>query len=317
MRSYCTLFDHSYLSRGLVMYESLFRYEKDAQLFILAMDDICFRKLSSLDLKHAVIIRSSDFEGPQLKKLKQERGHAEYCWTCSSFLIEYVLDHYGTGMCTYLDADICFFNSPELLFEEMGGNAVLITPHNFSDYCDCTKESGKYCVQFLPFCDDDRGRRILSSWKNKCIQCCEMSPERGYCGDQKYLDEWSAAYEGVCETACLGAGVAPWNVERFLLFYKDGHLMLKDRRTEEITPVIFYHFHQLVLFDKDVVRLTHTGYHISPDAVDMIYAPYLKMIKEIHKQYHLEPEIDYNGLQHYRDTDLRKLGKNYCRLSSL
>lgn len=316
MRFYCTLFDHTYLSRGLALYESLFQYEKEATLFILAMDDLCYNKLETLKLKNVVLIRESEFQNTELRKIKNGRGKGEYCWTCTSFLIEFVLNKYQVGLCTYLDSDIFFFHSPDHIFEAIKGYSVLMTPHNFAEYCDFTKSSGRYCVQFLPFINDESGHEILKDWKQKCIQCCEFIPEKGYCGDQKYLDDWKANFRRVGETEDIGIGVAPWNIDRFELNHKGGQLFIYETKIKKEESLIFYHFHGLKFYDNGVVRVSDPFYKISCDAVKYIYVPYFEKIKEIHWKYHLE-EADYDGVEQSKGMDLAHLGKNFYRLSGL
>lgn len=61
----------------------------------------------------------------------------------------YVLDHYDVDSCTYIDADLYFFSSPQILIDEVGDNSVMITEHRYTEKYDQTKTSGKYCVQFV------------------------------------------------------------------------------------------------------------------------------------------------------------------------
>lgn len=317
MRTYCTLFDHTYLSRGLALYDSLFRYEKDAVLYILAMDNICYLKLKELNLEYARIICETEFENDELKKLKRERGRAEYCWTCTSFLIEYIFDNYEVSMCTYLDADIYFFHSPDKIFEEMQGASVLITPHNYAEYCDLSRESGRYCVQFLPFVNDEKGRAVLKNWKENCADCCEISLEKGCCGDQKYLDDWMEHFDGIYETKSLGIGVAPWNAARFSVYQKYGQLYIFEKRIKQEDLLIFYHFHGLKFFDKDIVRTAPQMYDFDKDVLCEIYSVYINEIEKVHFKYHLETEINYDGAEHYRSLETEALSKNYYRKSWL
>lgn len=317
MRHYCTLFDHSYLSRGLALYESLMRYEKDMMLYILAMDEICYRKLESLKLERVRLICCEEFEDEELRKKKSERTWAEYCWTCSSVLIEYVLCKYQVDMCIYLDSDIFFFGSPAEIFSEMGHASVLITPHNFAAYCDLTKNSGRYCVQFIPFVNDENGRKVLADWKEKCLECCKIEVQKGHCGDQKYLDDWPQIFEGVYETANLGVGVAPWNVARFQLNKRGENLFVYEKELKTEYPFIFYHYHGLKFYDNDIVRLTHKTYDIDSDVVREVYTVYFRAIQEVHRKYMLNDGYDYDGTEHDEKLDIERLGKNYYKLSKV
>ena len=62
MHYYCTLFDSSYLTRGIAMLESLQKHSQDYHLYILAFDDIAYKILNDLNYPHTTIISMQDFE---------------------------------------------------------------------------------------------------------------------------------------------------------------------------------------------------------------------------------------------------------------
>ena len=53
------------------------------------------------------------------------------------------------------------------------------------------------------------GRRVLTWWKEKCMEWCFDIPEPDRMGDQKYLNGWPEKFPGVWELQHLGGGVAP------------------------------------------------------------------------------------------------------------
>lgn len=63
-----------------------------------------------------VVLRQNVFETDELLALKRERSKAEYCWTCTSVIIEYVLNHFLVQSCTYLDSDLYFYSDPKIIF---------------------------------------------------------------------------------------------------------------------------------------------------------------------------------------------------------
>ena len=112
MLTFCTLFDSNYLDKGLVLHESMTKVMKDFRLYILAMDDRCCDILNSMKLSNVTVISLKEFEDEELLKIKAERSRAEYCWTCSASLIDYVLETYKEAYCTYIDSDLYFFKNP-------------------------------------------------------------------------------------------------------------------------------------------------------------------------------------------------------------
>jgi hypothetical protein len=136
MYSYCTLFDSNYLTRGLAMYESLKKHSDDFHLYIFAFDDKSYDLLKKLDLNFITIISLKEFEDEELLKVKDERSAGEYCWTCTPSTIKYCIETYSLDSCTYLDADLYFFDNPSVLIEEMGSKSVLITEHRYTPIYD-------------------------------------------------------------------------------------------------------------------------------------------------------------------------------------
>ena len=119
MTSLCTLFDSNYLDKGIVLYNSLEKVSKDFCLYVLAMNDKCYEVLTDLNFPNLTPIKLEDFENEELKKAKSNRSRGEYCWTCSSSLIKYLLTTYDIDHCTYVDADMCFYQDPQVLIDEM------------------------------------------------------------------------------------------------------------------------------------------------------------------------------------------------------
>ena len=94
MLTFCTLFDSNYLDKGLVLQESLEKVIPDYKLYILAMDKQCESILKQLQLNHVVVISQEEFEDEELREIRKERSRAEYCWTCSASLIDYIFETY-------------------------------------------------------------------------------------------------------------------------------------------------------------------------------------------------------------------------------
>ncbi len=182
------------------------------------MDDLCFEILDDLSLQHAVLIPLASFESERLLSVKESRSKGEYCWTSTPYAISYVLDNYDVKECTYLDADLYFYNSPSILLDEFDKSrkSVLITEHRYTKEYDQSSTSGIYCVQFMTFKNNFEGKKILNWWQERCIEWCFNRYEDGKFGDQKYLDDWLTRFEGsVHVLEHLGGGVAPWNVQQY------------------------------------------------------------------------------------------------------
>lgn len=244
--NFCTLFDSYYLTRGLALYDSLSSNIVDFTLYIFAFDDRCFNILKELNLENASIIQLHEFEDEKLLSVKPHRTVAEYCWTSTASTIFFCIKKYNLDHCTYLDADIYFFCSPEKIFEELGESSIGITPHRFSTRFKSSEVLGKYCVQFVYFRNDKNGMEALIWWRDKCLEWCFAKMEENRYGDQKYLDYFPSLFKGVKVIENLGAGLAPWNIKNYLYKLIDETLyIIQHDDIQNAKQLIFYHYQGL------------------------------------------------------------------------
>jgi hypothetical protein len=273
MRNLCTLFDSNYVTRALVMYRSLERTGEDFRLYAVCLDELAYDVLRKLALPRLAPISLADFETAELRAVKAERSVAEYCWTCTPHVIRHVLDKYALPEVTYVDADLCFYAPPALLFDEFAasGASVLITDHRYTPRYDLSAKSGIYCVQFMSFRADARGLKALRWWGERCLEWCYARFEDGKFGDQKYLDDWPRRFEGVHVLQHLGGGVAPWNVQQYVI-----RAEAPGRLTVNGTPVVFYHFHRYRHYADGAHDLG--AFRLTPEVVDLVYRPYVRAL---------------------------------------
>ena len=294
MMYFCTLFDSNYLSRGLTMYESLKRVTNDFHLYVFPFDEAALNVLRSLNLSNVTVISLDEFEDEQLLAIKPSRSNVEYCWTSSSSAILYVLETFGVPHCTYIDADLFFYDSPKILLDEMRDESILITAHRYARRNDISHLSGIYCVQFTVFKNDTRGLTALRWWRNACLEWCYAREEGGKFGDQKYLDDWPTRFAGVHVLNHLGGGVAPWNVELYDFVEENGIIAGRERKSGLRFDLIFYHFHYLRYYDNGSVDLG--GYRLPENIRITFYQPYLKALdrsKEMIRQ--IDASFDPHG----------------------
>lgn len=271
MRQYATLFDSNYLPKGLALYESLKRHSSEPfKLYVLPLDQATHETLRNLNLLNVELVDRDDFERtmrwqPHGEGLKENRTHAEYCWTCASNLVEQLLLLKRLPEMTYLDADLFFFSDPSPVFKEIGKRSIAITPHQFPDNKEKPRllKSGFFNVGFVSFKRTPKGMRCLLQWAAQVRKRC--SAEVG-CGDQVYLDSWPQEFGE--EVAVLGIGVnmGPWNLSAHDVSLRGGKVYLGEH------PLVCYHAHEYVHGQ----RLTN--YPLRPQDIELVYAPYVDAI---------------------------------------
>ena len=279
----CTLYNSLYLDKGLVLYDSLCRCSKDFKLYVLCMDDKCYEVLTDLKQVHHIPIRLQDFESAnkELISVKPSRTLGEYFWTCGSLFLKYVIEKFNPDYCTYIDADMAFYDDPQCIIDEMirRNASVSIVGHRFSHHAKEQEwKVGKYCVECNTFKNDKNGIELLNIWANQCLDYCSIDGDGIHWADQKYMDNWVDDYPYVIELENLGAGVAPWNISQYKLkSYNDSHITLqcKDRSW----PLLFYHFEGITYLSENKADLHVFKYWgIQEKLVYSLYDPYLSEI---------------------------------------
>ncbi len=281
---FCTLFDSNYLDKGITLYKSMEKCIGEFRLYVFAFDEKCYEILKSENYEHLIPISLKEFETPELLNVKKERTRAEYCWTCSPWIIKYVLDNYDESICTYIDADMAFFSSPQPVFDEMRINkcSIIIVPHRYETE-EKEREAynlrGVYCVEFNTFVKDENGYKALSWWADRCLEWCyyAVPGTTEWYGDQKYLNVFPEMFSGVMICDHCGVGMAPWNIT--LLDYdreSDGVPIVVEKKSGKEYPVVIYHFESVSFVTKHI--LFAPSYTKSKRLHQLVYDEYIEML---------------------------------------
>ncbi len=245
MQYYTTFFDINYLSRGLALWGSLNKESKQPfVLYILCLDEDVFNYFEKNNTLNVKTIKLANIENkyPILKSSKENRKNYEYYFTLKSFLCLYILETNPTvEQITIMDADLLFFDDPYKIIDYYKQYSILITPHLFPDRIKHFEINGKYNAGFQSFKNDQYGLKCLRVWANNCAEWCfdyYDNVNQRY-ADQKYIDRWMEENENIVSIELMGAGIAPWNIERYNINYSNNKPFIgKD-------PVIYYHYHGL------------------------------------------------------------------------
>lgn len=279
MRSYCTLFDRNYLSRGLALHASLARHGGNFRLYILCLDGPTYEALSALALPGVELISDATLEAwdRDLQAARSNRNAVEFYFTCKSVLMRHVFASYdGVDRITYLDSDLYFFSDPAAVEREFAHSAIALTPHRFPDRLAFMKRSGVYNAGWISVAASAEGHRFLEWWRARCIEWCRVVFEETRFGDQKYLDQVPALFRDVVSVAHPGLNAAPWNIDALAVEARGAAV------TVEGQPLIAFHFHGIRrilhrLYDSGLstyrARLSHV-------VRNHVYRPYLEELAQ-------------------------------------
>lgn len=276
MMNFCTLFDSYYIHKGIATYLSLCQVTEDFHLYVMAFDKDCYAKLNSLKFNHMTVELVDDFETPDLLAVKSTRNKAEYCWTCGSAVTWHFLNKYNLPDITYLDSDLFFMSDPKMVFDEIGDRSIAVTEHNNLD----SSMSGRFCVQFMYFKNDEEGRKALKWWRDSCVEWCFDRYEDGKFGDQRYVDQFPERYKSLCVVRNLGAGIGPWNMNRYT--YSNTSFKFKGNEY----GFVFFHMHGIKSeFDGNQLILRCVDCNVNDVTQRLFFNPYAQLLVEVYNEY--------------------------------
>lgn len=290
MQNFCTHFNIKYLSKAIALHESMEAHVKNYHLYMFIFDDQSYNFLKKVNLPNVSLIHFNQFENDELLKIKSERTLKEYLWTVTPYTLIYIFNNSKVDECTYIDADIYFFNDPSPVFSEVKKYNAIITEHRYHKTKDQTSVSGRFCVQFNSFVRTESSLTVLMDWKNSVAEWCFDRHEKGLFGDQMYLDAWPINYKDIHIAKHPGIGVAPWNVLNYTDLKNNPNLTAFDEKSKQKTQIIFYHFHGLSIHSNQYVDLGI--YKLNKSIYTEIYKPYLNSLKFANKKILQELKTD-------------------------
>jgi hypothetical protein len=303
--AYCTYFDSGYLSRGLALVASLRQHGDESPIWIMALDDPTHAYLMAAAIPGVHLLTIADLEAavPSLADVRAGRSRMEGYFTATPLLVRCVLDRYPAPTAVaYLDADLYFFDDPQLVFDAMGDSSVGIIEHRYKpSLARRLAKYGRFNVGWVGFRNDEQGLTCLDWWGRSTLEWCRDTPDAGRYADQGYLDSFPRQFAGVAVLEPRGLNLAPWNTAVSVIEGEPGSV------TVDGDPLVFFHFHGL----KKVGRWWVTSqlvYRTLMGSVlrTAIYEPYVRELERTGEILSASPLIPHTAVAN-RGAGLRGL----------
>jgi len=288
MRVYVTHCDTGFLSRALVMAESLHAYDESALIVLVCHDNktaaLAERWISSTF--SVIELAQVKTKFPVLNEIESQRSRLEFIYALSPFVVAYLFDTDSVSSVTYLDADLHFYDRIGELTEQGKNYDVAVVGHRFAPDMRHLEIHGKYNVGLVQFNKTSGGREVLQYWMKSCVTSTSTTVTSDVYGDQKYLDNFSN-YGNVKVFEGHGVNVAPWNCNQIEIS-EEGNRTLTNN-----DPLYFYHFSGLKIF-RFFSILSFSYYDWKPSAIlkKHIYVPYIFNIHQMELQLFGLPQLD-------------------------
>ena len=268
--------DINYLSRYLVMRDSVTEKNILAKFMLITLDKESFQLVKNLRIERLEVISVDELmeHYPKVKLAKENRTRKEFIFSLTPYILEYGMNIYNPDVCIYLDSDVYLFRNPEDFIQENSAD-VGIVPHFFPSHLKHLERYGKYNVGFVYFKNSNNGRRVLNWWREKCSISTSTDISSGVFGDQKYLDSFENL--GVCVEVILDIeiGRAPWNsydcnrnstkmfhfsgLERSTFCFISGHHAYRWRATRKTIKQIYRPYIEKLKLKERELSLNYVG----------------------------------------------------------
>jgi hypothetical protein len=285
MKNICTVSDENYLYKGLTLYESLKKYNKNFKLHYFCIDDNTYDKIKKYESDSLIPYKISDFNGEnQIIELKNI-DYKYFCWSLASYFSNFLLTHKNIESITYIDSDIFFHNDIDILFNSIGNKDVAIFRHRQFPL-GINRIEGYFNVGVIHFKNSNVGKTILNWWADAVLY--RKYPHLSTCGDQKYLDEFVniCPKENIFIDGDIGHG-APWHWQLYDYseYFKDGTIIWDNKKQ----LLLFSHFSSFKFQDNGYIPSMQ--HHIYTPIQYYIQIPELKLI---HDNYFNEIRLTIN-----------------------
>lgn len=267
-----------------MLIESLLRHDPDFRLFVLCFDKITEDYLNRYFKKNVTPVSLEDFErrNEDIAAVKSSRSEAEYFFTCTSAWIRDVFEcNREIEVLTYLDADVCFYSSPDPIFDAFKDKHILITPHRFPQSMSDLEVWGRFNVGWLSFRRSSVGLACLDTWRAQCLDWCYDRLEGNRFADQKYLDNWPENYGDAVMIGDSTVNLGPWSLRKETISSVNGAIMADGK------PLVSYHFQGVRLFSE-------TWYYAGvssaffPAVLEILYEPYVRELVNVQRRYKVD-----------------------------
>ena len=279
---YCSAFSKAYAYKGLLLYNSLQRWDQDFHLYMICLLQEVEELFHKMNLENATIISLSAIEkqDADLLAVKACRNEKEYAWTAKASVMLYIFANYQEiDHLVWLDGDTFFFSDPEPIFREWGSRSIALTEEKWSEANKQRRYTrGIYNTGFMGFKRDDNARQCLVWFREKLIQWCYDRLENGLWSDQLYVNDWPTRFNGVGVITHMGVNAGPCIVRDCQAAKRNNCIYLNGKK------LIFFHYYGFRFYDGIEFDLCSYIISFADEVLKWIYIPYIYSCIEIIEQ---------------------------------
>lgn len=245
----CTIVSLNYFAQSKSLMESINKYNKDIDLFVLIVDKVNDEIKLKLEANEELSIKVNyiyDLDIENVDSMAFKYDLVEFNTALKPYYLEWILNNYDYNSITYLDSDILLFNSLDDMYGLLEEHSIILTPHLANGEedkdTDISKiddflQYGVYNLGFISIKNDKNGKELITWWKEKLFNKCFLSSENFLAWDQKWIDFAPALFKSVYVLKNPGYNVAFWNIQNRFISKIGDEYYVNDKY-----KLVFYHF---------------------------------------------------------------------------
>jgi len=279
-----TVATRSHFHRARCLLASVRRHLPDATRFVVLADADDDHRLDAQDFE---VIPVATLPIPDVAGFVQRYRAAELCFATKPWALAEMFRR-GFDRAIYFDADVFVNSSLQPMQQMLDAAPILLTPHLAEPPADGDGaaeidivRAGAYNAGFLGLARGTAADAFLSWWQRKLLHDCRVDVDRGYVGDQRWLDLVPGMFDGVRVVRHPGWNVGRWNLDRRPVTTVNGQVRVAGE------PLVFFHYSGLISGDASPGQLRN------PEAI----VPLVPAVKTLIDDY--VAELDRQGARQY------------------
>ncbi len=236
-----TIASANYICHAATLMQSVREHHPEAARYIVLAD--AYREFPDLDLG-AAILPCAELGIPLIGNMQLWYSITEFNTAIKPFVFRHLFAKLGHAEACYIDPDIRLFAPMHEVFEALGENSCVLTPHMMKPLQDGKEpsdltimKSGVYNLGFLGLRNDPDANSFLDWWADRCVAHCRIDIAANMFTDQRWVDLAPAFIEKHRILRHPGYNVAYWNLaHRSVATLADGRWEVNGR------PLVFFHF---------------------------------------------------------------------------
>ncbi len=242
-----TVSTYQYLPKALVLAESYFEHNQNADLIILVPDlgKQLLNEIKLPDTPNTTFIGGDELGHPEMKNIQKYFSALELCCAAKSMLVRYALLDRGYKKALLLDPDEMCLGSFNEIWLLLNDEDMLITPHSFSPYPEDKEDpndlelltSGFINAGFWGVRNSPSALSCLEWVIQKIVRFGFLWPSKSLYSDQNWMSCLPWYFPDTTHVLMHpGVNIAYWNLHERELRKTDGHFSSNGK------PALFVHF---------------------------------------------------------------------------